>query len=245
MTSRPCPGPCPQAPGTLTWGCAPHHLPPVGGPPAGEPVQTRSPQTHLALHARREGCTCLSGLGAPAPSGHLAQGAFRRHLGEMGTGPDEACVVLFRKPRGPGLEAPETGRELWLSGALLATQGHFPLSSLIVGLRTMRLGLPGAHRKRCGLAVARSSVCQGQGACPFPSIPPLQGGGRRAWALSGWRVVGGQEDLPGDPWRCGGSLAYWGCRSAPGTHARRVSRGSRGVARGTGGGARWAVGWVL
>ena len=164
-------------------------------------------------------------------------------------------MVLFWKPRGPGLGALETGREPQLPGAPSATQGHFPLWSLIVGLRMMQLWLPGAHRKCCGLAVsaARSSIRQGQGACPFASVPPLQGGARPPppnlgpFGVGGWGAV--RRTFLGTPWRCGGSEASWRCGSAPGTQAPGVSRGPRGqaprVAGGTVGGAGWAVVWVL
>lgn len=100
------PGPLPSGLQHAGLGFCPTFYPQLRDPPAGL----------VSLYTRREGCTCLLGLQAPAPSGHLAQGAFRRHLGETGMGPDEALVVLFRKPCGPGLGALETGGERRLSG---------------------------------------------------------------------------------------------------------------------------------
>lgn len=227
------PGPLPSGPQRTGWGSAPHLLPPVGGPLAGKPVQTQEPSdsSHLTHTARRP--HLLLGPRGSSPKRAPGPGVSGGTWG-AGAGPDEACVVLFWKPRVPGLGAPETGREPRLSGAPSATQGHFPLWSLTVGLRMMRLWLPGAHRKRCGLAVtaARFPIRQGRGACPFSSVPPLQGGARPPppslgpFRVGGWDAV--RRTFLGTPWRCGGSEASWRCRSAPGTHAPGVSRGSAG-----------------
>lgn len=104
---RPCPGPCPQAPSTLTWGCAPHPLPPVGGPTCWRacPDQEPSDSSRLTHMARR--LHLLVGPGGSSPKRAPGPGGFQVAPGGDGDGTGWGMrgfilEALWSRARGPG-----------------------------------------------------------------------------------------------------------------------------------------------